>query len=138
MAFTKFTSDVENIQKLADRPQLEPKALKAVSYTHLNKNLIRRAITIGQTAYPKMIYDKSIIANAEDITKMGVAIAIDGINVSDVMQKIGYLNPSTYNPDARNLTDEIRNVSQELAGASDAALGNKMCISDRTMAEQWG
>ena len=89
-----------------------------------NKNLIRRAITIGQTAYPKMIYDKSIIANAEDITKMGVAIAIDGINVSDVMQKIGYLNPSTYNPDARNLTDEIRNVSQELAGASDAALGN--------------
>lgn len=89
-----------------------------------NKNLIRRAITIGQTAYPKMIYDKRIIANAEDITKMGVAIAIDGINVSDVMQKIGYLNPSTYNPDARNLTDEIRNVSQELAGASDAALGN--------------
>ena len=34
------------------------------------------------------------------------------------------MNPSTYNPDARNLTDEIRNVSQELAGASDAALGN--------------
>ena len=30
MAFTKFTSDVENIQKLADRPQLEPKALKEV------------------------------------------------------------------------------------------------------------
>nr|DAR70731.1 MAG TPA: Baseplate structural protein [Caudoviricetes sp.] len=30
MAFTKFTSDVGNIQKLADRPQLEPKALKEV------------------------------------------------------------------------------------------------------------
>ena len=30
MASTKFTSDVENIQKLADRPQLEPKALKEV------------------------------------------------------------------------------------------------------------
>lgn len=28
MAFTKFTSDVENIQKLADRPQMEPRALK--------------------------------------------------------------------------------------------------------------
>ena len=30
MAFTKLTTDVENIQKLADRPQLEPKALKEV------------------------------------------------------------------------------------------------------------
>lgn len=28
MAFTEFIADVENIQKLADRPQLEPKALK--------------------------------------------------------------------------------------------------------------
>lgn len=30
MAFTKFTSDVENIQKLADRPQMEPQSLKEV------------------------------------------------------------------------------------------------------------
>ena len=89
-----------------------------------NKNLVRRSITIAQTAYPKMVYDKTIISNPEDIQKTGVALGLNGLNVSDVMQKVGYLNPSSYNPDARNLTDEIRNISQELAGASDAALGN--------------
>lgn len=90
----------------------------------LNKTLARRAISIKMTAYPRLAYDDSSVANPEALDKVGAAIKLNGGNAQAVTSMISYLAPQAMSGDAKQLSDELLNESRTLAGASDAQLGN--------------
>lgn len=107
-----------NARGVSEVEQLIPNQLE------LNKTLARRAISIKMTAYPRLAYDESSIANPEDINKIGAAIKLNGGNAQAVTSMISYLAPQAMSGDAKQLSDELLNESRTLAGASDAQLGN--------------
>ena len=90
----------------------------------LNKMLARRAISSKLTAFPRLAYDDTAIANPEALDKVGAAIKMNGGNAQAITSMIAYLAPQSMSPDAQQLCDELLNQSRTLAGASDAQLGN--------------
>lgn len=89
-----------------------------------NKTLARRAMAVMQSAYPKIIYDSEAVGDVDKLLETGAAIAVEGDNVNAVNTKIAYLAPASMSNDAHNLSNEIMTVTKDLAGASDAAIGN--------------
>ena len=107
-----------NARGVSEVEQLIPNQLE------LNKTLARRAISIKMTAYPRLAYDDSSVANPEALDKVGAAIKLNGGNAQAVSSMIAYLAPQAMSGDAKQLSDELLNESRTLAGASDAQLGN--------------
>ena len=103
---------------LGEVEQLIPNQLE------LNKTLARRSITVKQTAYPRIAYDRSVIDNEEDINKIGAAIALNGGGAQSVSQMISYLNATSMSADAQYLSNDLLEITRDLAGAGDAATGN--------------
>lgn len=89
-----------------------------------NKMLARRAISAKLTAFPRVAYDDSSLANPEDIDKVGAKLRLNGANAQSISNMIAYLSPQAMANDAKQLTDDIIDNSRSLAGASDAQLGN--------------
>ena len=89
-----------------------------------NKNLARRAVAVMQSAYPKMIYRTDAIGDPEALYKTGASIGVNDMNAQDVQNYVRYLSPASTSPDAYTLTEELREVTRNLAGASEAALGD--------------
>lgn len=111
--------DVPNSARgLGEVQQLIPNQLE------LNKTLARRSITVKQTAYPRIAYDRSVIDNEEDINKIGAAIALNGGGAQSVSQMISYLNATSMSADAQYLSNDLLEITRDLAGAGDAATGN--------------
>ena len=107
-----------NARGMGEVEQLIPNQLE------LNKMLARRAISGKQSAFPRLAYDDTSIANPEDLDKVGAAIKLNGGNAQAIGNMIAYLAPQSMSPDAQTLCDELLNNSRTLAGASDAQLGN--------------
>lgn len=103
---------------LGEVEQLIPNQLE------LNKTLARRSITVKQTAYPRIAYDRTAIDNEEDINKIGAAIALNGGGAQSVNQMISYLNATSMSADAQYLSNDLLTITRDLAGAGDAATGN--------------
>lgn len=89
-----------------------------------NKNLARRAVAVMQSAYPKMIYRADAIGDVEALYRTGASIGVNDMNAQDVQNYVRYLSPASTSPDAFALTQELRDVTRSLAGASEAALGD--------------
>lgn len=91
----------------------------------INKTLFRRSAAIKAAAFPKLIYNSSLVQNPEDITKAGAKIAVeDRMQVGNVQQMVGYLQPAASGNEASGFMGELITITKELAGAGDAALGN--------------
>lgn len=90
----------------------------------LNKTLARRSITVKHTSYPKLAYDRSMVENEEDINRIGAAIALNGGGAQSVSQMISYLNATSMSADAQYLSNDLLEITRDLAGAGDAATGN--------------
>ena len=115
MIWLELPNDARGVSEVE---QLIPNQLE------LNKTLARRAISIKMTAYPRLAYDDSALANPEDLNKVGGAIKLNGGNTQAIANMITYLAPQAMSGDAKQLTDELLNETRTLAGASDAQLGN--------------
>lgn len=89
----------------------------------VNKTLARRAMAVKLGAFPRLVYSEGKISNPSNIDKVGLSIAIKDAPATKVTDLINYLTPAQISPDAKNLTDELIQVTKELAGAGDAALG---------------
>lgn len=107
-----------NARGMGEVEQLIPNQLEA------NKTLARRAMSVKMTAYPKLAYDGGSIENAEDLDKVGSTIRLNGGNAQAISSMISYLAPQAMSMDAKQLSDELISMSRNLAGASDAQLGN--------------
>lgn len=90
----------------------------------LNKTLARRAISVKMTAFPRVAYDEGMLANPEDLDKVGSALRLTGGNAQAISQMIAYLSPQAQSQDAKLLSDELLEKTKDLSGASDTALGN--------------
>jgi hypothetical protein len=90
----------------------------------LNKTLVRRSISIKQTAYSKLAVDENSVSNPDELNKVGGVIKLNGGSSQAVNNMISYLNPANQSPDAKMLSDELLADSRELAGASDVMMGN--------------
>ena len=115
MIWLELPNDARGVSEVE---QLIPNQLE------LNKTLARRAISIKMTAYPRLAYDDTALANPEDLDKVGAAIKLNGGNSQNIGSMITYLAPQAMSGDAKQLSDELLNESRTLAGASDAQLGN--------------
>ena len=90
----------------------------------LNKTLARRSMAVNIGAYPRLAYDANAIQNPEDLNKVGVAIAVNGGNAQSINQMISYLNATNISSDADKLSEDLLQITKDLAGATDYALGN--------------
>ena len=115
MIWLEMPNDARGVSEVE---QLIPNQLE------LNKTLARRAMSVKMTAYPRLAYDDSSIANPEDLDKVGAAIKLNGGSAQAISSMVAYLAPQAMSGDAKQLSDELLNESRTLAGASDAQLGN--------------
>lgn len=88
-----------------------------------NQVLAQRAIAVAQASYPKMAYDSSMVQNPEALDTVGGIIEVTSGGVQKVNDMVGYLNPATISNDSQQLANDLREVTRELAGASETTLG---------------
>ena len=88
-----------------------------------NQVLAQRAIAVAQAAYPKMAYDSTMVQNPEALDTVGGVIEVTSGGVQKVNDMVGYLNPATISNDSQQLANDLREVTRELAGASETTLG---------------
>ncbi len=91
--------------------------------TEINKGYARRAVSVKENAYPKLVYDRSKIENPENLTSVGATIAVDNLAANPVSSMVSYLTPAPVSSAAQQLCEELINYTRTLSGAGDAALG---------------
>ncbi len=89
----------------------------------VNRLLARREISTKMTAFAKPVYSSTAIVNAEDVSKVGAALEVQG-GVQRVGDAFAYIAPSPMASDAHLLQSELLSQTRELAGAGDAVLGS--------------
>lgn len=91
----------------------------------INRTLVRRSAAIKMAAFPKLVYNSEMVANAGEVDAVGAAIELTGAqNIGSIAQAIGYIQPAPISSDAVHFEAELISNTKELAGAGDAALGN--------------
>lgn len=89
----------------------------------VNKTLARRSMSVKMTAFPRIAYDSSAIDDPSQLETVGASIGLVG-GASGIDNLIKYLNPASMSHDAETLLNELLNITRDLAGAGDAAMGN--------------
>lgn len=107
-----------NARGVSEVAQLIPNQLE------INKTLARRAITVRTSAFPRLAYDASTVVNPEDLETVGKPIEVNGGGAQSISQQIAYLNATNISSDAKYLQDDLLQMTKDLVGASDYALGN--------------
>lgn len=89
----------------------------------INRTLMRRILTAKKTAYPFSVVDTSKISNPDDLDNVGGVIKTNGTPVDDVHKIVSVIPPAQMSPDAKQLQDELIQVTRDLAGAGETATG---------------
>ena len=91
----------------------------------VNKTLMRRLITVKQTAFPQKVVNTDKILNPSAINEVGGILRTKGgMSVEDVSKIFSVVPPSQMSPDVEKLQQELISQSRELAGAGDIATGD--------------
>ena len=90
----------------------------------INKTLMRRALTVKQTAYPQKAVLIDTIVNPEAIGEVGSIIKVQGMTVDDVRKAFSYTSPAQMSSDATNLQNELIQTTRDLNNSSELATGN--------------
>lgn len=90
----------------------------------VNKMLARREFSAKMTAFPRAAVDTTRVSNPDDLEKVGAVIKLNGGDATSISSMIAYLAPQAMSQDAKQLTDDLMDISRNLAGASDTQLGN--------------
>lgn len=89
----------------------------------INRTLMRRLLVAKDQAYPHTVIDASKISNPDEINRVGGVIKTNGQPVDDVHKIVGTIPPAQMSPDAKQLQDELIQLTRDLAGAGDTATG---------------
>lgn len=90
----------------------------------INKTIMRRLITVKNTAYPQKVVNEDAISNIKDVNKVGTTILfkdMGGVRASDVFMMT---NPAQMSTDAEKVQAELINLSKDLSNVSEATTGN--------------
>lgn len=90
----------------------------------VNKVEMRRIIVTRSEAYPRTVVDTSKIDNVGALDNVGSIIKTNGMPVDDVRKIVGTIPPAQMSPDVIKLQEDLINLSRDLAGAGDAAVGD--------------
>lgn len=90
----------------------------------VNKTLMRRIITVKQTAYPQKVARMDKIQNPNAVNEVGGVIRITGADVDDVRKVFTNIEPAQMSADVEKLQNELIQLSRDLAGAGDIATGD--------------
>ena len=73
------------------------------------------------TAFPTMVYDENLIETPTN--ELGQAIGVNGAGQA-IRNVIDFITPGNISPDAFNMFNTTMQLTKELMGANDSALGN--------------
>lgn len=90
----------------------------------INKTLMRRTLTVKQTAYQQRVVLIDAIQNPSAIGEVGSTIKVQGMQIDDVRKAFSYTNPAQMSPDATNLQTELIQTTRDLNNSSELATGN--------------
>ena len=91
----------------------------------VNKTIMRRLITVKQTAFPQKVANISKIQNPSALNEVGSIVKIvDGMTVDDVAKVFANVPPAQMSPDVEKVQAELIQQSRDLAGAGDIATGD--------------
>ena len=85
----------------------------------VNKLFAMTMISLMTTAYPKVLYDKTRVAQWD--ARVGTAIPVNGGDVSGVART---LDPAAISPQVAQFMELAVSYTKEFSGATDTALGN--------------
>lgn len=85
----------------------------------INKMFAMVMLNLMNTAFPKVVYDTSIIAKWDN--QIGASIGVKG--GQDVRNVAAYMQPAQMSSQVMNVIDAAINYTKELLGATDAGLG---------------
>ncbi len=90
----------------------------------INKTLMRRSLTIKQTAYPQKVVLMDSIDNPSAIGEIGSTIKVKGGNIDDARKAFSYTNPAQMSTDATQFQSEMISNTRDLNNSSELATGN--------------
>ena len=91
----------------------------------VNKTLMRRLLTVKQTAYPQKVVNTEKIMNPDAVNEVGGVLKTKGgMSVEDVRNIFATIPPSQMSPDVEKVQNELIQATRELAGAGDIATGD--------------
>ena len=91
----------------------------------VNKTIMRRLITIKNTAYPQKVVNLDKVMNPSAVDQVGGTIKTKGgMSVDDVNKIFAHIQPAQMSTDVEKIQNELISVTRELAGAGDIATGD--------------
>lgn len=91
----------------------------------VNKTIMRRLLTVKQTAFPQKVVNTEKVMNPDAIGQVGGVLKTrGGMSVDDVSKVVATIPPSQMSNDVKELQNDLIQVTRELAGAGDMATGN--------------
>lgn len=90
----------------------------------VNKTIMRRLITVKQTAYPQKVVNTDKVINPSAVDEVGGTLKTKGgMSVDDVTKIFATIQPAQMSADVEKVQNELIQVTRELAGAGDIATG---------------
>ena len=90
----------------------------------VNKTIMRRLLTVKQTAFPQKVVNTEKIMNPSAVDQVGGTLKTKGgLGVDDVRKIFATIPPSQMSPDVEKLQNDLIQITRELAGAGDIATG---------------
>ncbi len=91
----------------------------------VNKTLMRRLLTVKNTAYPQKVVNTEKIMNPDSVNEVGGVIKTKGgMSVDDVTKIYASIPPAQMSPDVEKTQNELIQITRDLAGAGDIATGD--------------
>lgn len=90
----------------------------------VNKTIMRRLITVKNTAYPQKVVNLDKVMNPSAVDQVGGTLKTKGgMGVDDVSKIFAHIQPAQMSADVEKVQNELISVTRELAGAGDIATG---------------
>ena len=90
----------------------------------VNKTIMRRLITVKNTAYPQKVVNMDKVMNPSAVDQVGATLKTKGgMQVEDVRNIFATIQPAQMSTDVEKVQNELISVTRELAGAGDVATG---------------
>ena len=91
----------------------------------VNKTIMRRLITVKNTAYPQKVINVDKIMNPSAADQVGATLKTKGgMSVEDVRNVFATIQPAQMSADVEKVQNELISITRELAGAGDIATGD--------------
>ena len=89
----------------------------------INKQNARMIMAAKRYSFPHIAYRTGSVLNPAQLENVGSTIEVDDVSVQRLSDMVTYLQPAPMSGDVFNLWQNLYQLTKDLAGGSDAALG---------------